>query len=306
MTTVVDWKEKLGNQRDWIWRGWKIRYTYIRTAENSQKPPMIFLHGFAGSIGNWRHNLEVFSLSHTVYALDILCFGASEKAAANYSVDLWVDQVYDFWKTFIRQPVVLVGHSIGSLVSLAAAAAYPEMVQGLVMTNLADPSLEKEKTPAFLYPAVGFVKNIVASVALPLLIKPLFYFIRKPSFIRYGLNQAYVKTEAIADELIEIYATPTLDRNSPRALLALVRSSISPNYSPNIKEILPTLSIPILLIWGKQDKFFPLESAEKFAKCNDNLQLIYLENVGHCPHDECPERVNKEILEWMNQYLGST
>ncbi len=275
----------------------------MRPTQNKQKPPLIFVHGFAGSIGNWRHNLEVFSQSHTVYAFDILGYGASEKAPANYSVDLWVDQVYDFWKTFIHQPVVLVGHSLGSLVSLAAAAAHPEMVQGLVMMNLADPSLEKEKTPAFLYPTVGFVKNIVASVALPLLIKPLFYFIRKPSFIRWGVTQAYANPEAITDELVEIYATPPQDRGSPRTVIALVQSSINPNYSPNIKEILPTLSIPILLIWGKQDKFFPLESADKFAKYNDNLQLVYLENVGHCPYDESPEQVNKQVLEWIDKYF---
>ena len=301
MTTVVDSKQKLGNQRDWIWRGWKTRYTYIRATENNHKPPLIFLHGFAGSIGHWRHNLEVLSLSHTVYALDILCFGASEKAPANYSVDLWVDQVYDFWKTFIRQPVILVGHSVGSLISLAAAAAHPEMVHGLVMMNIADPSLEQERTPAFLYPAVRFVKNIVASVALPLLIKPLFYFIRKPSFIRYGLTQAYANPEAITDELVEIYATPPQDRGSPRAVIALVRSSIHPNYSPDPKKILPTLSIPMLLVWGKQDKLFPVTLAENFAKNNHNLQVIYLENVGHCPNDECPEQVNKQVLEWIDK-----
>ena len=301
MTTVVDYKQKLGNQRDWIWRGWNIRYTYIRATENNQKPPLIFLHGFAGSIGNWRHNLEVLSLSHTVYALDILCFGASEKAPANYSVDLWVDQVYDFWKIFIRQPVILVGHSIGSLVSLAAAAAHPDMVQGLVMMNIADPSLEQEKTPAFLYPVVGFVKNIVASVALPLLIKPFFYFIRKQSFIRYGVTRAYANPEVVTDELVEIYATPPQDRGSPRALIALVKSSIHPNYSPKIKNILPTLSIPMLLIWGKQDKFFPVTLAEDFVKYSSNVQLIYLENVGHCPYDECPEEVNKQILEWIDK-----
>lgn len=303
MNATANLQQRLGNQRDWIWRGWRIRYTYIRAAETSQKPPIIFLHGFAGSIANWRHNLEVFSISHTVYALDILCFGASEKARANYSVDLWVNQVYDFWKTFIGQPVILVGHSIGSLVSLTTAATHPEMVKGLAMTNLADPSLEKEQTPAFLYPAVGFVKNIVASVALPLLIKPFFYFVRKRGFIRYGLNQAYVNPKMVTDELVEIYATPPEERGSPGALLALVRSSVSPNYSPNIKEILPTLSIPMLLIWGKQDKFFPVKSAEEFAKCNDKLQVIYIEDVGHCPHDECPERVNKEILEWIDKYL---
>ena len=80
------------------------------------------------------------SQNHNVYALDMLGFGASRKAQVNYKIDLWVEQVYDFWRTFIQQPIVLVGNSIGSLVCLAAAAAHPEMVKGVVMIGLPDMS----------------------------------------------------------------------------------------------------------------------------------------------------------------------
>jgi hypothetical protein len=76
-------------------------------------------------------------------------FGASEKAVVTYKTGVWVEQVYDFWRTFIRQPVILVGNSIGSLVALAAAFSHPEMVQGIVMLSLPDPALEEEATPKF-------------------------------------------------------------------------------------------------------------------------------------------------------------
>ena len=85
MSTAVHWQERVGNQRDWVWRGWQTRYTYVRPPEiNSQTKPLILLHGFGASIGHWRHNLEVLGQYHTVYALDMLGFGASEKAAANF------------------------------------------------------------------------------------------------------------------------------------------------------------------------------------------------------------------------------
>ncbi len=110
MTTTVHWQER--------GRGWQTRYTYIRpTQENRQTTPLVLLHGFGASIGHWRHNLEVLGEQHTVYALDMLGFGASEKAPVNYSIELWVEQVYDFWKAFIRQPVILIGNSNGSLYS---------------------------------------------------------------------------------------------------------------------------------------------------------------------------------------------
>ena len=99
---ITNWQQRVGNQRDWVWRGWQIRYTFMRSAKQDQHTsPLILLHGFGASIGHWRHNLEVLSQYHTVYALDMLGFGASEKAAANYNVELWVEQVYDFWQVFI-------------------------------------------------------------------------------------------------------------------------------------------------------------------------------------------------------------
>jgi pimeloyl-ACP methyl ester carboxylesterase len=299
MTTSVHWQQRVGNQRDWVWRGWRIRYTYIRPNKNHHKTtPLILLHGFGASIGHWRHNIEVLGEYHTVYALDMLGFGASQKALANYAIQLWADQVYDFWKTFIREPVVLVGNSNGSLIALAAAAAHPNMVKGLVMMSLPDPSLEQEAIPTFLQPVVATIKNLVAS---PVLLKPLFHFIRRPSFLRRWATIAYANAEAVTDELIEILAEPPQDQGSARAFSALFKASIGTSFSPNVKAILPTVEVPMLLIWGEKDKFIPPALAQRFTKYNENLQLLSLANVGHCPHDESPEQVNQVILEWVDK-----
>ncbi|MBD2296281.1 alpha/beta fold hydrolase [Anabaena sphaerica FACHB-251] len=299
MVTGLSWQQRVGNQRDWLWRGWQIRYTYIRPSHNYQNTtPLILLHGFGASIGHWRHNLEVLGKYHTVYALDMLGFGASEKATANYSVELWVEQVYKFWQEFIRQPVILVGNSIGSLITLVAAAAHPDMVQGIVMMSLPDPTLELEALPTFLHPVVRGIKNIVAS---PLLLKPLFKLVRKPSLLRSWASLAYANPEAITDELIDILAGPPQDRGSTRAFIALCKAAIDANFSPSVKKILPSLTIPMLLIWGQKDRFVPPLLAGQFARCNEKLEILYLEDVGHCPHDECPELLNQVILDWIKQ-----
>jgi pimeloyl-ACP methyl ester carboxylesterase len=301
MAIAVHWQERVGNQRDWVWRGWQIRYTYIRASQNHQKAtPLILLHGFGASIGHWRHNLEALSEHHTVYALDMLGFGGSEKAPTNYSIELWVEQVYEFWQAFIRQPVVLVGNSNGSLVSLAAAAAHPDMVKGIVMMSLPDPSLEQEAIPPILRPLVKTIKNIVAS---PLVLKPVFYFVRQPSVLRRWASLAYAHPEAITDELIDILAGPPQDRGSARAFSALFKAAIAINFSPSVKALLPNIKIPMLLIWGQKDRFVPPILASRFAQYNEQLQILNLEDVGHCPHDECPEQVNQAILNWIDQSL---
>ena len=301
MINSVNWQQKVGNQRDWVWRGWQTRYTYIRPQNciknnYSSSRPLMLLHAFGASIGYWQHNLEIFASSHTVYALDLLGFGASEKAPANYSIDLWVEQAYDFWKTFIRKPVIIICNSIGSLISLAAAVKYPKMVEGLVMMSLPDPNLEREAIPAFLYPVVATIKSFVAN---PLLVKSVFHFIRQPNILRRGATLAYANPEAITDELIDILAKPTQDRGAANALTALVVAQNNPNYSPNVKKLLSSLSIPTLMIWGDKDKIIPPKLASEFIIHNENIQLLTLKNVGHFPHYECPEQVNQVILDWI-------
>jgi pimeloyl-ACP methyl ester carboxylesterase len=297
VTTVRHWQQRVGNQRDWVWRGWQTRYTYIRPPHDYAKTtPLILLHGFGASIGHWRHNLEVLGKSHPVYALDMIGFGASEKAATSYNVELWVEQVYDFWKTFIRQPVVLVGNSIGSLISLVAAANHPDMVKGIVMMSLPDPNLEQEMIPTALQPLVSGIKSIFTS---RLILKPIFYFVRRPGVLRPWASLAYANPEAITDELIDILARPPQDRGSARAFRALFKATTGVNFSPSVKKILPNLTIPMLLIWGKKDRFVPPKLANQFVGYNEKLQLLYLEDVGHCPQDESPEQVNQAILDWI-------
>ena len=53
-----------------------------------------------------------------VYAIDLLGFGRSDKPLLSYSTELWRDQLLDFLSEFVDRPAVLVGNSIGSLISL--------------------------------------------------------------------------------------------------------------------------------------------------------------------------------------------
>jgi pimeloyl-ACP methyl ester carboxylesterase len=301
-----------GHQRDWIWRGWTIRYTYIRSQHSTQQPPLMLLHGFGASIGHWRHNLEEFSQQHTVYALDLLGYGASQKVVAPYGIALWMELVHDFWLTFIRQPVVLVGNSIGSSVALAAAAAHPEMAAGLVMMSLPDASV-LDYPPVItqtlkllgqgLGPVFALLKGIFTS---PPVFHPLFAVLRWPRLVKVWALQAYANDAALTDDLVEIFARPAYEPGAARALRAMINAKPLPSdYASDgtadytAKAVLPRLTLPMLLLWGKQDKFVPPTLAPLFVRCNPDLKLVELDAAGHCPHDECPDRVNTLILDWI-------
>lgn len=291
------WQEKVGNQRDWNWRGWQIHYSFSRPENISKEAPMLMLHGFGASIGHWRNNVSYFAEHRLVYALDLLGFGGSQKAATQYQIKLWVDQVYDFYHTFIKQPMIIVGNSIGSLIALAVATKYPEIVDRLVMISLPDPAFRQEAMPPWLQPTVESVENLFSS---PIILRTIFYLVRRPSVVRKWAKIAYFNPQAVNDELVDILTLPALDRHAARAFSGLFRSISDPEF-PGVKKMLPKLKIPILLIWGKEDRMIPPRFAkpEQFLQYNPNLQLIQLADAGHCPHDECPERVNQAIMDWI-------
>ncbi|MCC0176251.1 alpha/beta fold hydrolase [Waterburya agarophytonicola K14] len=293
------WQERIGNQRDWVWRGWQTRYSYLRAKHNNSNfpsPVIIFIHGFGASIEHWRHNLPVISRTYDIYALDLLGFGASRKADVEYSATLWTEQLHDFWQTFIGTPVILVGNSIGSLVCLNATATYPKMVAGLVMLSLPDVSVREDILPPLIRPLVTTLENLVAS---PFLIKNILKIVRKPNIIRRWAGLAYPNKQAVTDELVEILSSPAYDDDSGQTLLRLSRSVRKASFAKSVKELLPKITIPMLLIWGLQDKMIPPNQAKEIASFNPLLKLIELPNAGHCPHDEYPDEFNSILCDWL-------
>ncbi len=300
MTIHQAWQERVGNQRDWVWRGWQTRYSYLRAKKNlasSEYPPIIFIHGFGASIEHWRYNLPVIAQKHTVYAIDLLGFGASRKADTDYSADLWTEQVHDFWQTFISTPVILVGNSIGSLVALNTTATYPEMVKGLVMLTLPDVSVREDMLPPLMSPIVTAIENLFAS---PLLIKSILKLVRRPKIIRKWAAIAYPNKEAVTDELVEILSSPAYDQGSEQTLFRLSRSIRKASFAKSVRDLLPPIEVPMLLIWGLQDKMIPAKQARAIAALNYRLKLVELQDAGHCPHDEYPETFNSLLLDWLS------
>ncbi|WP_346290515.1 alpha/beta fold hydrolase [Sphaerothrix gracilis] len=289
-------KATLGNQRIWFWRGWRIRYTYLPpgTPTAASAAPILLLHGFGASLQQWRDNLTPLSQYHPVYAIDLLGFGGSEKAATRFGTDLWVEQIIDFWQTWLGQPTILLGHSLGALVALAATTTHPEMVDRLIMLTL--PAARQELLTGWSGQLASKFEDWFSS---PILIRPLFRLARRNWFIRAVLQSIYTKPERVTADLVASFIHPTAERGAARTLMYLVKSRTDERFSPATQMLLAQVKVPTLLLWGQADRVIPISWGRHVASLSTAVELRELPDLGHCLYDECPEQVNQAICHWL-------
>ena len=296
------YNNRLGEQRIWYWRGWRIRYTHLaaKTPSAANKAPFLLLHGAGSSLEQWRENLTALAQERPVYALDLLGFGHSEKVATDLNTDLWVAQTAAFCQTFFQQPAVVMGHSLGALVALQLTTRHPEQVSRLIMLTL--PAARQELTGN----AAKLGAVVERWLASPLLIRPVFWFARSPKLIRKILKTLSQDSTKVDDELIDSFVRPTQERGAARTFCYLVKSRTSENFSPLTKDLIPLVKVPSLLLWGKCDRVIPITWGQYINRLNSHLTFVEIEGAGHFLYDESAPDLHDLIDQWLAGSLQPT
>lgn len=257
----------------------------------------MLIHGFGASIGHWRKNIPVLAeAGYQVYAIDLLGFGGSDKPALSYTLELWQQQLKDFWETHIQEPTVFIGNSIGALLSLMAVTQYPEIAAGAVLINCAGGLNHRpdELNPPLRLVMGAFTKLVSSPISGPF----LFNLIRQKPRIRRTLTQVYRDPEAVTEELVDLLYTPSCHPGAQQVFASVLTAP--PGPSP--VELLPKVKHPLLVIWGEDDPWTPIAGAaiyQQQSETGPDVNFVSIPNAGHCPHDEKPDAVNKLILDWL-------
>nr|WP_199318388.1 alpha/beta fold hydrolase [Leptolyngbya sp. FACHB-541] len=282
---------------DWTWKGYRIRYTAVGSGR-----PLILIHGFGAAIGHWRKNIPVLAAAgYRVFALDLLGFGGSEKPPLDYNLELWEELLKDFWTEQVQQPAVFAGNSIGGLLCLMVMAHHPEIAAGGVLLNCAGGLNHRpQELNLPLRVVMGTFTKLVNSDAIGPL---LFNRIRQKTRLRQTLLQVYRDRQAVTDELIDLIYQPSCDPGAQKVFASILTAP--PGPSP--EELLPLVNAPLLVLWGEADPWTPIKGAriyQDLAKqavdAGRSVQFASIPNAGHCPHDECPDKVNQLMLNWLN------
>ncbi|MBE9215103.1 alpha/beta fold hydrolase [Plectonema cf. radiosum LEGE 06105] len=289
----------------WQWRGHDVYY--VKAGENSQRPPLLLVHGFGASTDHWRKNIAQLHDDFEVYAIDLLGFGRSEKPKLQYSGDLWCNQLHEFITQVIGRKAVLAGNSLGGYASLCVAAQHPDSAAGLVLVNSAgpfsqdQPTVEPEALQSEIEPPLNEkLQKLLGDFAKLIFKQPfaqfiLFQYIRQPWVIRQTLEKVYLDKSAITEQLIEEIRRPSGDKGA----FDVFCSVFSTPQGEKVDVLLQQLTCPLLLLWGEADPWMNAkERSQKFRQYYPQLTEYYLQ-AGHCPHDEVPQQLNSLLRDWV-------
>ncbi|UZQ53407.1 alpha/beta fold hydrolase [Trichothermofontia sichuanensis B231] len=279
------------------WRDQLIYYVQAGPSR-SQYPPLLLVHGFGASTDHWRKTIAGLQDEFAIWAIDLLGFGRSAKPNWEYSGDLWRDQLHDFITDVIRQPVVLVGNSLGGYASLCVAAQRPNSACGLVLLNSAGPFSDSEPTqPPSLWQTLRrrtlqtlFQQDWVSYL--------IFQYTRRRSTIRKTLQKVYLDQSAVTDQLVEDIYRPACDPGAAQVFASIFRTP----QGEWVDTLLRDLRHPLLLLWGEGDPWMDVNKRSAQFRQHyphlENLQEHFLP-AGHCPHDELPDQVNQYLRDWI-------
>jgi pimeloyl-ACP methyl ester carboxylesterase len=193
---------------------------------------------------------------------------------------------------FIRQHnltnLTLIGHSFGGGVALLTSVYFttqtPQRLQRLI---LIDSAAYPQSLPFFIkLPSIPLVRNLV------------FAFTSNEFLVRSSLKQAFYDDTKIEPSAVSTYAEPLNTPNGRHALIEVTKQLANLELG-DMEEKFREIDIPTLIIWGQYDTVTPLSIGQRLEKAIPQSRLVVLEDCGHIPHEEAPQRTLATIQEFL-------
>lgn len=245
-------------------------------------PDLLLLHGLGGSVFSWRHNLEPLAAHFRVTALDLKGHGDDPAGLhEDFSLPALVQDVVAFLDAAGITQTALAGNSLGGSLAVLLAHAHPHRVSSLVLL-----------APALFLPRLPW---ITLPLKLPGLGWLLGALLAGPWIISPALRLNYADPRLLTPDVVSGYSRPLRRLARRLTLTKLCRQLRLPPVS-RLTAVLGDLKLPVLVIWGLEDRILPVAHASRLLRCLPQARLHLLPGVGHNPQEEAPDAVNKIII----------
>jgi pimeloyl-ACP methyl ester carboxylesterase len=275
-----------GHERTYRWRFGDVFYT-----AEGQGDPLLFVHGAYAGASNfeWRKNFHALSGNHTVYALDLLGFGLSDKPSVSYHGELYVQLIADFILDVIGRPAAVAGSSHGGAYAIAAADKHRLIINRLILSCPTGIDQSEIERPMSL--------GLNAALTLPVIGKSVYYGLTSWRGIEsYLKSQVYSHPRLVTPQIAQHYYDAAHQPHADRA----VRAFVAGDLNLSVRERFAALRQPVTVIWGAQARITGPEIAQEFKKTNADARVEVLSAAAQLPHEEQSAAWNKiaaELLE---------
>jgi esterase len=257
-----------------------MELNYRQYSENGA--PVLVLHGLFGSLSNWGWHCKQLAQQYAVYGVDLRNHGDSPHS----------DQLdYQVMAEDVRQLIVrlglesccIVGHSMGGKVAMQLALSFPDLVEKLVIVDIAPVSYPED--------ADGHMNVLAAMDAVKL------------GEIKSRTQAEVTLEDYIPQEATRKFLLTNLVRNKEGSFeWRLDKDSIRKNYANLRAELIATMSFlkPVLFVKGSLSPYIKPEHEAQIKELFPAASVKLLMDAGHWLHAEQPQALQKILLKFLS------
>jgi pimeloyl-ACP methyl ester carboxylesterase len=289
-------------------RGWRSRWAdidgpvrYLDFGGPARGPLIVAVHGLSGSAMNWVSLAPLLTEQYRVLAIDLAGHGLTQSAGRGTDVAANRTLLHRFCEAEGRAPVILMGNSMGGMISLLEASAAPDTVAGLI---LIDPALPFVPSRPDLAVAAMFTLG-----GLPVIGDAVLGRIRSlppERVVALILSLCCADPSRVPPDVIAQHVDVARQRASfanvgsdlasaTRSVIATAGLAGAHAYRQAVKAI----AKPVLLLHGERDRLVPVSAARAAIKAHPSWSLVELAGAGHVPQLEVPEECAAAIITWL-------
>ena len=290
---------RFGGESRWTDLGGPVHY--LDYGGPAGAPAIVAVHGLEGSAVNWSAIAPLLTDRYRVLAPDLAGHGFTRSAGRGVDVAANRALLGRFIQEVAGSPVILMGNSMGGMISLSAAAAAPRTVAGLILLDPVVPFGPARPDPAVL---LMFLVNMVPGLGQRMISRRRRFSAEE--LVAGVLATVCADPSRVSPAVVEQHAEVARRRfgytEADREFTLASRSVVSAAAYVTgraYRRAIDSVRCPVLVLHGLLDRLVPVEAVRRAARRHPAWSLVVLPGVGHVPQLETPQVCATEIREWL-------
>jgi pimeloyl-ACP methyl ester carboxylesterase len=241
-------------------------------------PALVLLHGYVGDgATTWQHQLDGLSDEFTVVAWDAPGAGHSPDPPERFGLDGYADCLAGFLTRLKLDAPCVAGLSFGGILALALQRRHSAVARALVLASA----------------YAGWAGSLPREVA------------------EQRLRQALALADGASDAFVDALLPTMFSKPIPRATMDAFRASMLEFHprgframarasAEDVRDVLPHVDVPTLLVYGDRDVRAPLTVAETLHAAISGSKLVVLPDAGHISNIEAPDEFNAAVRDFLH------